>query len=144
MTPSSCGRETTALTNLTLQNWIGEPNPLYNDVNSVLLNPGSGNCLELHQAGLWYTAFFTALLGVAARLCHRQGRAPGLPGWLTVGRISPMSSGLAFGAVYIAMFARKIGPFLLYTGLCPAGDRLGGKHLPTHPFGGLGDDAGGA
>jgi iron(III) transport system permease protein len=98
--------------NLTLQNWVGEPNPLYNDGEpGVLLNPRvyktAWNSIRLAL----YTAFFTALLGVLLGYAIVKGRGTRLARLVDqLAYIPYVIPGIAFGAVYIAMFARKIGP----------------------------------
>jgi len=98
--------------NLTLQNWIGEANPQYNDGEpGVLLNPRiyktAWNSIKLAL----YTAFFTALLGVLLGYSIVKGRGTRLSKWVDqLAYIPYVIPGIAFGAVYIAMFARKMGP----------------------------------
>jgi iron(III) transport system permease protein len=98
--------------NLTLQNWIGEPNPMYNDGEpGVLLNPRiyqtAWNSIKLAL----YTAFFTALLGVLLGYSIVKGRGTRLARLVDqLAYIPYVIPGIAFGAVYIAMFARKMGP----------------------------------
>lgn len=98
--------------NLTLQNWIGEPNPMYNDGEpGVLLNPRiyqtAWNSIKLAL----YTAFFTALLGIILGYAIVKGRGTRLAKLVDqLAYIPYVIPGIAFGAVYIAMFARKIGP----------------------------------
>ncbi len=98
--------------NLTLQNWIGQPNPLYNDGEpGVLLNPRiyktAWNSIKLAL----YTAFFTALLGVLLGYAIVKGRGTRLSKLVDqLAYIPYVIPGIAFGAVYIAMFARKMGP----------------------------------
>ncbi len=98
--------------NLTLQNWVGEPNPLYNDGEpGVLLNPRiyqtAWNSIKLAL----YTAFFTALLGVLLGYAIVKGRGTRLSRLVDqLAYIPYVIPGIAFGAVYIAMFARKMGP----------------------------------
>jgi len=98
--------------NLTLQNWIGEPNPMYNDGEpGVLLNPKiyktAWNSIKLAL----YTAFFTALLGVLLGYSIVKGRGTRLSKLVDqLAYIPYVIPGIAFGAVYIAMFARKMGP----------------------------------
>jgi len=98
--------------NLTLQNWIGQKNPLYNDGEpGVLLNPRvyqtAWNSIKLAL----YTAFFTALLGVLLGYAIVKGRGTRLAKLVDqLAYIPYVIPGIAFGAVYIAMFARKIGP----------------------------------
>jgi iron(III) transport system permease protein len=101
-----------SFSNLTLQNWIGQPNPLYNDGEpGVLLNPRvyktAWNSIRLAL----YTAFFTALLGVLLGYSIVKGRGTRLAKLVDqLAYIPYVIPGIAFGAVYIAMFARKIGP----------------------------------
>jgi iron(III) transport system permease protein len=98
--------------NLTLQNWIGEANPKYNDGQpGVLLNPRiwqtAWNSIKLAL----YTAFFTALLGIILGYAIVKGRGTRLAKWVDqLAYIPYVIPGIAFGAVYIAMFAKKIGP----------------------------------
>jgi iron(III) transport system permease protein len=98
--------------NLTLQNWIGEPNELYNDGEpGVLLNPriwkSAWNSIKLAI----YTALFTALLGVLLGYAIVKGRGTRLAKLVDQLAYLPyVIPGIAFGAVYIAMFAKPIGP----------------------------------
>jgi iron(III) transport system permease protein len=98
--------------NLTLQNWVGQPNPLYNDGQpGVLLNPRiyqtAWNSIKLAL----YTAFFTAFLGIVLGYAIVKGRGTRLSKLVDqLAYIPYVIPGIAFGAVYIAMFARKIGP----------------------------------
>jgi iron(III) transport system permease protein len=101
-----------SFSNLTLQNWVGQPNPLYNDGEpGVLLNPRvyktAWNSIKLAL----YTAFFTALLGVLLGYAIVKGRGTRLARLVDqLAYIPYVIPGIAFGAVYIAMFAKKIGP----------------------------------
>jgi len=101
-----------SFSNLTLQNWVGEPNPMYNDGEpGVLLNPRvyktAWNSIKLAL----YTAFFTALLGVLLGYAIVKGRGTRLSKLVDqLAYIPYVIPGIAFGAVYIAMFARKMGP----------------------------------
>lgn len=98
--------------NLTLQNWIGEANPDYNDGQpGVLHNPRiwktAWNSIKLAL----YTALFTALLGIILGYAIVKGRGTRLAKWVDqLAYIPYVIPGIAFGAVYIAMFAKKIGP----------------------------------
>jgi iron(III) transport system permease protein len=98
--------------NLTLQNWIGQPNPDYNDGQpGVLLNPRiwktAWNSIKLSL----YTALFTALLGIILGYSIVKGRGTRLAKLVDqLAYIPYVIPGIAFGAVYIAMFAKKIGP----------------------------------
>ena len=101
-----------SFSNLTLQNWVGQPNPMYNDGEpGVLLNPRvyktAWNSIKLAL----YTAFFTALLGVLLGYAIVKGRGTRLSKLVDqLAYIPYVIPGIAFGAVYIAMFARKMGP----------------------------------
>jgi iron(III) transport system permease protein len=101
-----------SFSNLTLQNWVGEANPQYNDGEpGVLLNPRiyktAWNSIKLAL----YTAFFTALLGVLLGYAIVKGRGTQLAKWVDqLAYVPYVIPGIAFGAVYIAMFARKMGP----------------------------------
>lgn len=101
-----------SFSNLTLQNWIGQSNPMYNDGEpGVLLNPRvyktAWNSIRLAL----YTAFFTALLGVLLGYAIVKGRGTRLAKLVDqLAYIPYVIPGIAFGAVYIAMFARKFGP----------------------------------
>jgi iron(III) transport system permease protein len=101
-----------SFSNLTLQNWIGQANPLYNDGEpGVLRNPKvyqtAWNSIKLAL----FTAFFTALLGVLLGYAIVKGRGTRLAKLVDqLAYIPYVIPGIAFGAVYIAMFARKMGP----------------------------------
>jgi len=101
-----------SFSNLTLQNWVGQPNPIYNDGEpGVLLNPRiyktAWNSIKLAL----YTAFFTALLGIILGYAIVKGRGTRLSKLVDqLAYIPYVIPGIAFGAVYIAMFARKMGP----------------------------------
>ncbi|MCJ7586117.1 MAG: iron ABC transporter permease [Anaerolineales bacterium] len=101
-----------SFSNLTLQNWIGKANPIYNDGEpGVLLNPKvyqtAWNSIKLAL----YTALFTALLGVLLGYSIVKGRGTRLSKLVDqLAYIPYVIPGIAFGAVYIAMFARKMGP----------------------------------
>jgi iron(III) transport system permease protein len=101
-----------SFSNLTLQHWIGARGSNYNHGEpGVLLNPKiyttAWNSIKLSL----FTAFFTAVLGVILGYAIVKGRGT----WLSklveqVAYIPYVVPGIAFGAVYIAMFARKLGP----------------------------------
>jgi len=101
-----------SFSNFTLQNWVGQANPIYNDGEpGVLLNPRiyktAWNSIKLAL----YTAFFTALLGVLLGYAIVKGRGTRLAKLIDqLAYIPYVIPGIAFGAVYIAMFARKLGP----------------------------------
>ncbi len=102
-----------SLSNLTLQHWIGARNTIYNHGQpGVLYNPAiyatAWNSIRL---SLW-TAFFTAFLGVLLGYAIVKGRGTRLSKLVEqLAYIPYVIPGIAFGAVYIAMFARKLGPF---------------------------------
>jgi iron(III) transport system permease protein len=101
-----------SLSNLSLQHWIGASNTIYNSGEpGVLLNPKiyatAWNTIKLAL----YTAFFTALLGVLLGYAIVKGRGTRLSKLVDqLAYIPYVIPGIAFGAVYIAMFARKLGP----------------------------------
>jgi iron(III) transport system permease protein len=101
-----------SLDNLTLQNWIGDADPNYNDGQpGVLRNPriwqAAWNSIKLAL----YTAFFTALLGVILGYAIVKGRGTRLAKLVEQMAYLPyVIPGIALGAVYIAMFAKRIGP----------------------------------
>jgi iron(III) transport system permease protein len=101
-----------SLSNLTLQNWVGKSNPKYNNGSpGVLLNPkiysSAWNSIRLSLL----TAFFTALLGILLGYAIVKGRGTRLSKLVEQLAFVPyVIPGIAFGAVYIAMFARKVGP----------------------------------
>ena len=102
-----------SLSNFTLQHWIGARNTIYNNGEpGVLYNPKiystAWNSIKLSL----YTAFFTALLGVILGYAIVKGRGTRLSKMVEqLAYIPYVIPGIAFGAVYIAMFARKLGPF---------------------------------
>ena len=101
-----------SLDNLSLQHWIGARGTIYNNGEpGVLLNPKiyktAWNSIRL---SLW-TAFFTAFLGVILGYAIVKGRGTRLSKLVEqLAYIPYVIPGIAFGAVYIAMFARKLGP----------------------------------
>jgi len=101
-----------SFSNLTLQNWVGQANPMYNDGQpGVLLNPRiystAWNSIKLALE----TAFFTAFLGIVLGYAIVKGRGTRLSKLVDqLAYIPYVIPGIAFGAVYIAMFARKMGP----------------------------------
>jgi len=101
-----------SLSNLTLAHWIGASNP---DINhgepGVLHNPkiyaGAWNSIKLS----FFTAFFTAVLGVILGYAIVKGRGTRLGKLVEqISFIPYVIPGIAFGAVYISMFARPVGP----------------------------------
>jgi len=101
-----------SLRNLTLQNWIGESNPKYNNgAPGVLRNPKiystAWNSIKLSLC----TAFFTALLGIILGYAIVKGRGTRLSRLVEqIAFIPYVIPGIAFGAVYISMFAKPFGP----------------------------------
>ncbi len=100
------------LSNFTLHYWIGESNPaISNGVPGVLRNPdiykGAWNSIQLSL----YTAFFTALLGILLGYAIAKGRGTRLSKLIEQLAFIPyVIPGIAFGAVYISMFAKSVGP----------------------------------
>jgi iron(III) transport system permease protein len=101
-----------SLSNLTLAHWIGESNP---DINhgepGVLLNPkiysGAWNSISL----AFLTALFTSLLGVILGYAIVKGRGTRLGKLVEqISFIPYVIPGIAFGAIYISMFAQPVGP----------------------------------
>jgi len=101
-----------SLSNLSLQHWIGARNTIYNHGEpGVLLNPKiwktAWNSIRL---SLW-TAFFTALLGILIGYAIVKGRGTRLSKLVEQLAFIPyVIPGIAFGAVYIAMVIKPLGP----------------------------------
>jgi iron(III) transport system permease protein len=101
-----------SLDNLTLHNWIGQSNPRINNGSpGILRNPKiydyAWNSVRL---SIW-TALFTALLGVILGYAVVKGRGTRLSKLVEQLAFIPyVIPGIAFGAVYISMFARRFGP----------------------------------
>jgi iron(III) transport system permease protein len=101
-----------SLSNLSLQHWIGQRGTIYNHGEpGVLLNPKiyrtAWNSIRL---SLW-TATFTALLGVLLGYAIVKGRGTRLSKLVEqLAYIPYVIPGIAFGAVYIAMFVKPLGP----------------------------------
>ncbi len=98
--------------NFTLAHWIGESNP---DINhglpGVLRNPAiyqaAWNTIALSMC----TAFFVAVLGIILGYAIVKGRGTRLGKLIEqISFIPYVIPGIAFGAVYISMFAQPIGP----------------------------------
>jgi len=102
-----------SFSNFTLQHWIGAGGTHYNSGEpGVLLNPKiwhtAWNTIKLSL----YTALFTAVLGIVLGYAIVKGRGTRLSKLVEqLAYIPYVIPGIAFGAVYIAMFARKLGPF---------------------------------
>jgi iron(III) transport system permease protein len=101
-----------SLSNLSLQHWIGERGTIYNHGEpGVLLNPKiyktAWNSIRL---SLW-TGFFTAFLGILLGYAIVKGRGTRLSKLVEqLAYIPYVIPGIAFGAVYIAMFIKPLGP----------------------------------
>lgn len=101
-----------SLDNFTLHNWIGESvKTINNGSPGVLRNPKvfayAWNSIRL---SIW-TAFFTALLGIFLGYAIVKGRGTRLSKLVEQLAFIPyVIPGIAFGAVYISMFAKQIGP----------------------------------
>lgn len=101
-----------SLSNFTLAHWIGEGNlSINNGEPGVLLNPkiytGAWNSIKLSLL----TAFFTALLGVILGYAIVKGRGTRLSKIVEqISFIPYVIPGIAFGAVYISMFTKPVGP----------------------------------
>lgn len=98
--------------NFTLAHWIGQSNEKVNNGEpGVLLNPaiyrGAWNSIKLAL----YTAFFTAFLGVILGYAIVKGRGTRLAKIVEQLAFIPyVIPGIAFGAVYISMFTKSVGP----------------------------------
>jgi iron(III) transport system permease protein len=101
-----------SIDNLSLAHWIGESDVKINSGEpGVLRNPaiyrGAWNSIKL--AG--YTAFFTAFLGVVLGYAIVKGRGTRLAKFVEQLAFIPyVIPGIAFGAVYISMFTKSVGP----------------------------------
>ncbi len=101
-----------SLANLSLAHWIGESDVKINSGEpGVLRNPAiyraAWNSIKL--AG--YTAFFTAFLGVVLGYAIVKGRGTRLAKFVEQLAFIPyVIPGIAFGAVYISMFTKSVGP----------------------------------
>ena len=98
--------------NLSLVHWIGKSDVKINSGEpGILLNPaiwkGAWNSVKLAT----YTAFFTALLGVILGYAIVKGRGTRLGKIVEQLAFVPyVIPGIAFGAVYISMFTKSVGP----------------------------------
>lgn len=101
-----------SLTNLSLVHWIGKSNPDIDDgIVGILRNPaiilGAWNSIKL----AFSAAFFSALLGVILGYAIVKGRGTKLSRIIEQLAFVPyVIPGIAFGAVYISMFAKPVGP----------------------------------
>lgn len=101
-----------SISNLSLVHWIGKSDPLIDDgLPGILRNPailkGAWNSIRL----AFSTAFFSALLGVALGYAIVKGRGTKLSRLVEQLAFVPyVIPGIAFGAVFISMFAKPVGP----------------------------------
>ncbi len=101
-----------SLTNFTLAHWLGKGDLSINSGEpGILLNPriwkGAWNSIRL---SIW-TAFFTALLGIILGYAIVKGRGTRLSKLVEQMSFIPyVIPGIAFGAVYISMFTKPVGP----------------------------------
>ena len=101
-----------SLSNLSLVHWIGMSDPLVDDgLPGVFRNPaifrGAWNSIRL----AFSAAFFSALLGVILGYSIVKGRGTRLSKLVEQLAFIPyVIPGIAFGAVYISMFAKSVGP----------------------------------
>jgi iron(III) transport system permease protein len=101
-----------SLDNFTLHYWIGESTSSISDgMPGVLRNPaiyrGAWNSIRLSV----FTALFTAVLGVILGYAIAKGRGTRLSKVTEQLAFIPyVIPGIAFGAIYISMFARPFGP----------------------------------
>jgi iron(III) transport system permease protein len=98
--------------NLSLAHWIGESNVKINSGEpGVLRNPAiyraAWNSIKLAT----YTGFFTAFLGIILGYAIVKGRGTRLSKIVEQLAFIPyVIPGIAFGAVYISMFTKPVGP----------------------------------
>jgi iron(III) transport system permease protein len=101
-----------SLSNLSLVHWIGKSNiRINNGEPGVLRNPaiyrGAWNTIKLAVM----TAFFTAFLGIVLGYSIVKGRGTRLSRITEQLAFIPyVIPGIAFGAVYITMFTKPVGP----------------------------------
>jgi iron(III) transport system permease protein len=101
-----------SLANFTLAHWIGKSDPTINDgLPGILLNPliwkGAWNSVRLSVVA----SFFVAALGVLLGYAIVKGRGTRLSKIVELLAFVPyVIPGIAFGAVYISMFAKPVGP----------------------------------
>jgi|AutmiccommuBRH23_1029490.scaffolds.fasta_scaffold00049_33 iron(III) transport system permease protein len=101
-----------SLSNLTTAHWIGEGVDFINSGEpGVLLNPkiymGAWNSIRLALL----TAFFTAFFGVILGYSIVKGRGTRLSKLVEQMAFIPyVIPGIAFGAIYISMFTKSVGP----------------------------------
>ena len=101
-----------SLSNFTLAHWIGESNVKINSgepgvLRNVAIYRGAWNSIKLSL----YTAFFTAFLGIILGYAIVKGRGTRLAKFVEQLAFIPyVIPGIAFGAVYISMFTKSVGP----------------------------------
>jgi iron(III) transport system permease protein len=101
-----------SLSNFTLAHWIGKADiSINNGEPGILLNPriwrGAWNSIRLSM----FTALFTALFGVILGYAIVKGRGTRLSKIVEQMSFIPyVIPGIAFGAVYISMFTKSVGP----------------------------------
>lgn len=101
-----------SLSNITLAHWIGKSDlSINNGEPGILLNPriwrGAWNSIRLS----FLTAFFTAFFGVILGYAIVKGRGTRLSKLVEQLAFIPyVIPGIAFGAVYISMFTKPVGP----------------------------------
>ncbi len=101
-----------SLDNFTLHHWIGKSDPAIEDgLPGVFLNPAiyraAWNSIKLSVSA----AFFSAILGVTLGYAIVKGRGTRLSKIIEQLAFIPyVIPGIAFGAVYISMFAKSVGP----------------------------------
>ncbi len=101
-----------SLSNLSLVHWIGKSDPLIDDgLPGIFRNPailkGAWNSVRL----AFSAAFVSALLGVGLGYAIVKGRGTILSRIVEQLAFVPyVIPGIAFGAVYISMFAKPVGP----------------------------------
>jgi iron(III) transport system permease protein len=101
-----------SLANLSLVHWIGKSDPLIDDgLPGIFRNPailkGAWNSVKL----AFSAAFFSAILGVILGYAIVKGRGTRLSKLVEQLAFVPyVIPGIAFGAVYISMFAKPVGP----------------------------------
>jgi len=101
-----------SISNLSLVHWIGESDSLVDDgLPGIFRNPailkGAWNSIRL----AFSTAFFSAILGVILGYAIVKGRGGRLSKTVEQLAFVPyVIPGIAFGAVYISMFSKSVGP----------------------------------
>lgn len=101
-----------SLSNFTLHYWIGQSDTNFNDgLPGILRNPqiykAAWNSIKLAL----FSSFFAALLGIILGYSIVKGRNTRLAKLIEQLAFIPyVIPGIAFGAVYISMFAKPVGP----------------------------------